>query len=227
MIQYPQVENLYVPFLDFFDNYSKTDSVYNFGSNSRNAALKYVKSFDHVIDVGAHVGISTIHWAKSFKNITAFEPMIDHFNCLKENTKSLSGVVCINSAISDEPGELYGSYRTIKNSGSFQLLDKSFVQSPNKATKKLYTIQVNTLDSYDFERLDLLKVDVEGWEFEVLKGAQETIKKHKPVLLIEFTGGNSRKSLHTYDVEEYRKLIDSLDYVAVENIESDTIYVSR
>lgn len=227
MIEYPKVEDLYVPFLDFFDIFSKSDSIYNFGSNSRNAALKYVKSFDHVIDVGAHVGISVLHWSTIFSNVTAFEPMIDHFTCLKENTKHLSNVNCINRAISDQKGSLYGSYRTTKNSGSFQLLDSSYKRSPKKTPMQLYEIEVDTLDSYNFEKIDLLKVDVEGWEFEVLKGSKETIKKHKPILLIEFTGGNSRKSLHQYDVKEYKKLIESLDYIAVENIESDTIYVPR
>jgi hypothetical protein len=106
-------------------------------------------------------------------------------------------------------------------------LDSDYKQPNKKSPRQLYEISVKKLDSFNFTDLNLLKIDVEGWEFEVLKGAVETIKKHKPVLLVEFTGGESRKSLHRYDVAEYQKLILELDYKAVETVESDTIYVPK
>lgn len=226
-MNYPIIEGLYLPFLDFFKNFSDRDSIHNFGKNSRDEALKYVKNFNHVVDIGAHVGISVIQWSSIFSKVTAFEPMIDHFNCLVKNTENLKNVICYNSAISNTDGSIYGAYRSTKNSGSFQLLDSNYSQPNKKSPRKIYEISVKQLDSYNFENIDLLKVDVEGWELEVLKGSTETIKKHKPVLLIEFTGGSSSKSLHRYDVNEYLNLIENLGYKKVSSIESDTIYVSK
>jgi len=227
MITYPKIEELYFPFTDFFKDYSNNNSIYTFGQQSRDTALQYVTKYDHVVDVGAHVGISVHHWAKHFNKVSAFEPMKDHFDCLKKNTEQLSNVEIYNTAVSDQEGLLYGSYRSTKNSGSFQLLDSSYKQPNKKSPRQLYEISVKKLDSFNFDNLNLLKIDVEGWEFEVLKGAIETIKNHKPVLLVEFTGGESRKSLHRYDVNEYNKLIDKLNYQAVATVESDTIYVPR
>jgi FkbM family methyltransferase len=222
-----QIEGLYFPFDDFFKDYSLNNSIYSFGQKSREAALKYVNRYNHVIDIGAHVGISVHHWQKMFEKVTAFEPMIDHFSCLEKNVKNLKNIELHNVAISSEEGKLYGSYRSTKNSGSFQLLDSDYQQPSKKSPRKLYEISVKKLDSFNFTDLNLLKIDVEGWEFEVLKGAIKTIQKHKPILLIEFTGGKSRKSLHRYNVNEYQKLILELDYKAVETIESDTIYVPK
>ena len=76
-------------------------------------------------------------------------------------------------------------------------------------------------------QVGLIKIDVEGWELEVLRGAANTIIKHQPVLLIEFTGGNSKKSLHSYDVNEYFKIIESLNYVPVATSGDDTIYIPK
>lgn len=225
MTNYSQIEGLYFPFVDFFKNYSINHSIYSFGQQSRDAALTYVEEFNQVVDIGAHVGISVHHWAKFFKKITAFEPMKDHYDCLKRNTENLKDLELHNIAVSNTEGKLFGSYRTTKNSGSFQLLDSDYKQPNKKTPRKLYEIMVKPLDSFEFKNLNLLKIDVEGWEFEVLKGSVNTIKKHKPVLLVEFTGGESKKSLHRYNINEYRELISDLNYKSIETIESDTIYV--
>ena len=217
---------LFLPFKDFFDKY-KDDNILNFGMPSRLEALKYVTEFDAVIDIGAHVGISVLHWAQVFKQVYAYEPMVDHYECFLKNTAHLNNVDVFNYAISNEDKILKGTYRSMKNSGSFQLVTDEWVANKPRKAGTIYDIPSKRLDSLTFNKVNLLKVDVEGWEFEVLKGAVETIKKHQPVLLIEFTGGNSRKSMRSYDVAEYNALIESLGYYAVSSIDDDTIYLPR
>lgn len=210
---------------DFFNEFSKTSDISEFGKPSRDAALSHCNNFNTVIDIGAHVGISVIHWAESFKEVHAFEPMIDHYSLLLDNTKHLSNICHYNCAISNSEATLKGAYRTGKNSGSFQLLDDAYTQPSKKAPRQIYEIVSRKLDSFTFDKIDLIKVDVEGWEFEVLKGAANTIQLHRPVLLIEFTGGNSKKSLHKYDVAEYHNFMNSINYKAVVSIDDDTIYI--
>lgn len=221
------MDELKLPMDDFFKEYSKKESIYNFGKASRDIALQHVTKFDTVIDIGAHAGISVLHWAQFFKKVKAYEPMKDHYDCLTTNTKHLTNVDSYNFAISNEQKILRGAYRSTKNSGSFQLLDDTYTQPSKKAPREIFNIPSYRLDDFEFENINLIKIDVEGWEFEVLKGAVNTIKKHQPVLLVEFTGGSSKKSLHRYDASEYYKLIELLNYTPVATSDDDTIYISK
>jgi FkbM family methyltransferase len=219
------MNELKLPMNDFFLDYSKNESIYNFGKESRDIALQHVTKFDRVIDIGAHVGISVLHWAKFFNVVEAYEPMKNHYDCLIDNTSHLSNVNTYNFAISDEQKILKGAYRSTKNSGSFQLLDDAYTQPSKKAPREIFEIPSHRLDDFEFTNVNLIKIDVEGWEFEVLKGAVNTINTHRPILLVEFTGGSSKKSLHRYDVNEYYKLIELMNYTAVASSGDDTIYI--
>jgi FkbM family methyltransferase len=216
-----------IPNDDFFTNLKANNALTLFGKESRDLALSHVTNFDTVIDIGAHVGISVLHWAQHFQRCVAYEPMPDHFDCLTENTRHLSQVTRFNYAISNQQQLLKAAYRTTKNSGSFQLLDHRYQQPSKKLPRQLYDIESHRLDEFDFDSVGLIKIDVEGWELEVLKGAVETIKKHRPVMLIEFTGGNGKKSLHSYQIDEYFAVIESLNYVPVATSGDDTIYISK
>lgn len=209
---------------DFFKKLNN-DELINFGKESRDIAISKLKDFRSVIDIGAHVGISVNHWAQIFDHVYAYEPMLDHYNLLKENTHHLSNVECFNFAISDKSAKLQGAYRTGKNSGSFQIIDNNYTQPSKKSPRQLHEISSHRLDEFVFSNVDLIKIDVEGWELEVLKGAIGTIQTHRPILLIEFTGGQSKKSLHSYNVDEYLELINYLGYQEVARAGDDTIYI--
>jgi FkbM family methyltransferase len=216
-----------LPYNDYFSGYAEKYDLRTFGRPSREAALLHVKNFRNAIDIGAHVGISVLDWAEKFNNVYAFEPMIDHFNCLKINTQHLKNATLYNIAISNESKILKGAYRSTKNTGSFQLLDDLYQQPSKKAPREIFNIPSRRLDEFLLSDVDLIKIDVEGWELEVLKGSIETIKNNQPVLLIEFTGGQSKKSLHSYDVLEYHSLIAELNYIPVATLEDDTIYIPK
>lgn len=217
---------IFLPFAGFFDKFG--DNILGFGKRSRDESLKYVTNFDKCVDIGAHVGISVLQWAPLFKQVTGFEPMVDHYDCLVKNTAHLENVTVYNCAMSNQSSMLKGAYRTMKNSGSFQLVDEEFVEVNHKKTK-IYDIPSRRLDEFTFDSVGLIKIDVEGWELEVLKGAAQTITQHRPVLMIEFThgGGRENKSMHSYDVADYYKLIEDLQYDQVAEVDGDTIYKPR
>lgn len=218
------MKSLKIPKDSFFEN---LDNILSFGKPSRDIALDHVSQKRTVIDIGAHVGISVIHWANQFNAVYAYEPMKEHYECLVENTKEFSNVTCFNFAISNKSSTSEAAYRTTKNSGSFQLLDESYKQPSKKSPRTTYTVETKKLDEFTFENVDLIKIDVEGWELEVLLGAEKTILEHLPVLIVEFTGGNSKKSLHTYDVNKYYDFINRIGYVPVGEYDDDIIYVKE
>jgi hypothetical protein len=74
----------------------------------------------------------------------------------------------------------------------------------------------------------LIKIDVEGWELEVMKGAIGTIKQHRPILFVEYMKGDHRKTFHKYDNNEFIALLEEIDYVAVAQPDiDDTIFIPK
>lgn len=75
-------------------------------------------------------------------------------------------------------------------------------------------VPITTLDSYNLPRIDLLKIDVEGYEIHVLKGAEETLLRCKPVVIFE----------EKNDIYEPRMFIESLGFIFQEKVGSECIY---
>lgn len=135
------------------------------------AAMSLCREKRVAVDVGAHVG----SWARAleqhFEAVLAFEPEPANFRCLRANT---TRTLAFNVALGDAPGEA-GIAKHGANSGCWNL-------TPGN------DIRIETLDSFNLEALDLLKLDVEGYEGRVLTGALETIRRCLPVIVFEDNG---------------------------------------
>jgi len=135
------------------------------------------------IDVGAAIGWFTIIAASIVGRsgrVIAFEPAPHRFRTLFENVKlnTDGNVECVNKAVSSEKGEAYISGQEIL-----------MYLSPSKSRfKRNVPIDVVTLDSYlkrrGVERVDMMKIDVEGAELRVLKGMEQTIRNSGEIKII-------------------------------------------
>ena len=127
---------------------------------------------DVVIDVGANYGDSSIWWSKVFgAKVIAFEPLENIYRVLLENIKlNDAGVMPFNLAL--------GTGEPIKGISDGSMFTK--VQG-NEASE----FPSRRLDDFSFGKVDLLKIDVEGFETEVLKGSLETIEKYHPKIILE------------------------------------------
>jgi len=140
---------------------------------------KFVSEGSVVIDVGAHIGTLTLTMAKAVGprgKVMAFEPQLKLFRELFMNmalNESLN-IDYFYSAVGNCIGKAELSPSDPINEGHTKL---------EGGTGQF--VDVITIDSLKFERVDLIKIDVEGMEKEVLQGAYETILKHRPVLLVE------------------------------------------
>ena len=134
-----------------------------------------------VIDVGAYDGDSTIFFAEKLKNkIIGFEPNPIPFEKAKKNTAKYGNVELVNLGLSDRIGDVDFHVTTNSVSSSlFQIKDFSEI-SPAETIK----IKVTTLDNYfeAYKEILLIKLDVQGAELSILRGANETLKKTKLVL---------------------------------------------
>lgn len=148
---------------------------------------KYLKLKKGVfIDVGAHVGKYTISLGRKLKNkgkIISFEPSPKVFKILKKNIKlnRLNNVIPFQIALGEK--EKKSNFYIDENEG------KDGLSSLIKKTKKRVIVQVRKLDNVlkelKIRKVDLIKIDVEGAEAEVLKGAVKTLKKSHPKIIFE------------------------------------------
>jgi FkbM family methyltransferase len=157
---------------------------------------KFVKKGDCFFDIGANIGLFSLHASKIIGdkgNIIAFEPTPETFSRLQENIKinSFFNVKTENIGLSDTSGTIkfhtsndgydaWNSFATLTDIGKCSEID----------------VSTNTLDNYiktnNIKKIDLIKLDVEGWELNVLKGATELLSSSdSPVFLVEFTESNA------------------------------------
>ena len=145
------------------------------------------KKFKTVIDIGAWCGT----WAKAMepfaKKVIAFEPDKVHFACLERNCT-------INC---DPRQEAVGS-----ENKHISLTEDDFTQA--KRVEKEGDIRMVTLDSLAYENVDLIKIDVEGYEMEVLKGADNTLADTQ-YLMIELNNNTKKYGSSNIDVEKHIK----------------------
>jgi FkbM family methyltransferase len=150
--------------------------------------MEYIKSIlkpgDWAIDIGANVGHYTCHMADcvgSEGRVLAFEPIPESFALLRANVKSYGCVenTCLNRmAISDKPGR---AFMDVPKSASG--LDNYYRAS--LADSGRCEVSCTTLDSLLLFPIKLIKIDAEGHDLNVLKGAETLISRDRPTLIVE------------------------------------------
>lgn len=136
-------------------------------------AISRIDGRYRAIDVGAHIGLTAAALAQHFRQVLAFEPVKENFECLKQNVKGLP-VACMDYAVGAE-ADFLGMSQHNKNSGCWHL-------------KKGTGTAVVALDALNLRDIDFIKIDVEGMEGEVITGAREVIARDHPAILLEDNG---------------------------------------
>lgn len=149
------------------------------------------------IDCGANVGVHTIKWAThmtGWGDVLAIKAQERIFYALAGNIaiNSCFNARTINAAITSRPGTMKMPVPNYSVAGSFGSLElkkreqTEFIGQPiDYAEDKMVNVQAVSLDSLNFARIDLIKIDVEGMELEVLAGGADCIANLHPILLIE------------------------------------------
>ena len=163
------------------------------------------------IDIGAHVGSWAIVLSYGFDTVHAFEPEEENYRCLELNTEKMPNIVRYKKALGDK--FLQGKLKigVEGNSGTWYLM-------PGE------DVEVLALDDYEFRGVDLLKIDVEGFEYFVIQGAKKTIERERPVIVIEVTN-----NLYRYDLwmEDLREEIELLGYRLDEKLNNNWVFVPQ
>jgi FkbM family methyltransferase len=180
------------------------------------AAFKHVPKFDYAVDVGAHVGFWAKDMADRFKHVYCFEPSAKTLGCLVKNLSEYDNVSISHVAIGDGPRKciINRDDRRQQNSGS------EFVRIDTAGS-----IDMTSLDEIGLPGCDLLKVDVEGFEYAVLLGARKLIKKFKPVVIMECDKKFAKRRFGWSDFEAEGYLKRTMGYKEVAHMRPDKVFV--
>jgi FkbM family methyltransferase len=124
------------------------------------------------VDVGAHVGLWSFWMARDFAQVIAFEPVAAHRQCWVANMPPRPHDVLYPVALGAE-------------AGSVALVTARPSSTGGTVIDGAGAIPLRTLDSFALDRVDLLKIDCEGTEGDVLRGAVATLTRCRPVVAVE------------------------------------------
>lgn len=144
-------------------------------------------TFDQCVDVGAHAGTYSILLSHHADRVFAFEPTWHSFNILRG--LHIRNVSVYNLALGDESGETEISFPTIGGEIDYALATLRPVAAGESGAIETQKVTVAKFDDFekqiDFLRIDFVKIDVEGFELQVLRGMRRLLELKKPALLIE------------------------------------------
>jgi FkbM family methyltransferase len=150
---------------------------------------RFIRSDGVVIDVGANIGVHSIHYAASARNgtVIALEPARMTFEQLLRNVRDLPNVIPLNIALSNSTGlqrffvAADNAYSGLKDTGRKAILREELVACQ--------TGDQLLLPLLAGRRVDLIKIDVEGFETQVLEGMRQLLLTQRPTLFCEIFGG--------------------------------------
>lgn len=152
-------------------DYFKAIKVNAYQPLHQQTAVKHCSQFRTAIDIGAHVGLWSRGLTEKFGKVICFEPCDEFADILIKNAPNVHAIH--RCALGWREGQVAMNI-TPENTGSTHV-DRG----------KVGLIPMRPLDSFEIPNVDFIKIDVEGYELDVIKGAMETLKNNDPVLIVE------------------------------------------
>lgn len=126
------------------------------------------------LDIGANVGLWSRDLCASFNHVIAFEPVAEFRDCLVKNVPSLK--LEVRACALGETEAMINMIITPDNTGHSHVDTKSIGTG---------AIPMHRLDNLKLPKIDYIKIDCEGYENTILRGAKETILRDRPIMVVE------------------------------------------
>lgn len=156
----------------------KVDGKLRYQGSKLDTAMSFCNDFRYAVDIGAHVGLFSYWLSRRFDAVFAFEPSAEQRACFEKNvtTWPSGNVKLLPMALGESPGKV--GIKTTKGSSG-----DTHVAGPGE-------IEMSTLDSIIPQDVpvDFIKIDTEGMELPIIKGAKQTILRCRPVMMVEQKG---------------------------------------
>lgn len=184
-------------------------------SSDLDVILRMIGKRRTVVQAGGNCGVWPRALAPKFEQVYTFEPDPTNFFALRENVAEFANVHPFNVALGAEAGhvEMFTPAHETDNCGALQI-----------DVKTMGTIPMITIDSLGLPAVDLIYLDIEGFEIPALQGAAETIKRCKPLVALEDKGLSQRYGFEQGDVVE---IMNRMGYGVAQRIHRDIVFAPR
>jgi FkbM family methyltransferase len=179
------------------------------------------------VDCGANIGVHTIEWAKHMTGwgvVLAFEAQERIYYALAGNIaiNNCFNARAIHAALTSEPGTMKmpsPNYQVAGSFGSLELRKREkteFIgQAIDYSETKMVDVRAVNLDSFNFGRIDLIKMDVEGMEIDALAGGAKCIGHAHPILLVEMVKTDGPKLRAWLEERGYTVIPSGMNFLAI------------
>lgn len=163
-----------------------------FEENELSICKQYIAQDSIVLDIGANIGLHSVYFSNLASNglVLAFEPAPQTFALLLKNIGT-SRIIPVNIGLSDITG-IVDFYEASDDAYSGL---KDTKRKPIKNVRKILVFELDKLFEHQpIRRIDFVKIDVEGYEHNVLLGMQKIIDIYRPVIFCEIYQGTNSNS---------------------------------
>lgn len=170
----------------------------------------YIDKGKLTIDVGGNSGYQTYFHAK-YNDVVTYEPVPELFKVLQHNLKGLDNITLINKAVTDSDRDitLHVDINRLSMTSQMPLVESEAITVPGVA-----------LDNEGWDNVGFIKVDVEGYELDVLDGCKYLVDQWRPTMMVEVyqpwcdkVGFDSEQIFDYFDCRGY-----SIKYYDCENV---------
>lgn len=184
-----------INFLLDLSDYQSWLLYFHFSTDSSEQVVNHVFAGDSVFDIGGNIGQTALLLAEKVSPsgmVYSFEPYLSTFNWFKTNlflNPKIQNIKVSNIALGNTFSSAEMHKDCFTNTGSYRIAS---IQNPKIGSS--LQVNISTLDDFilsnDIHKVDFIKIDVEGYELKVLKGAIHAVKRYKPILYIEVDNDN-------------------------------------
>jgi FkbM family methyltransferase len=153
------------------------------------------------LDIGANIGNHVLHVADLTEHLYAFEPQPEVAAVLKGNLQrnEITNVTVCEFGLSDK-NETLSFYQNLDGNIGASTFHETVKSDNNKCVELEVKVGDECLQAMQVDRVDLIKLDVEGFEAEVLAGLKAMIAQSQPVIMMEWNSEQTREAFSQRDI---------------------------
>lgn len=170
----------------------------------------HVRSRGVAVQAGGNVGVYPAHLAQYFDHVHTFEPDPVNFACLEKNLATVKGnIAAYHAALGAKDGTCSTRMFSPNNVGAVRIEDDG-------------PVPIVRIDDMDLNECDFIMLDVEGYELNALRGAEKTIERFRPAVVIE---ENDLPSMHGLPIGGARVWLEERGYKRTLKLDNDCLFL--